>query len=120
MNIKDTRKAGYERGYNVASWVNMPAIGETLSRSTDWQGIGTIESVEDQLDAWAMLCSEAESNDRCYSPFECTASALNEQPNSEALWEAYEEGITAGINGYRRKHHKLAALRKDLRQLHRD
>lgn len=108
---------GRTRGYNVASWVDMPEIGQTLGRDIDWQGIGTIETVEDQLDAWAAMCSAAEGNDRDFSPFESTAHEFNEQLDRSAdLWEAFEDGITAGLNAYRRKHYKLASLRRNAKE----
>lgn len=113
MNKLEAYKLGYERGWDVASWTDMPEIGNTLPRHVDWQGIGTIESVEDQLDAWAMMCSEAESDARSYSPFEHTAHEINESRDPEGYWQAFDEGITAGINAYRRKHYKLRTLRHD-------
>lgn len=113
MTKREARKAGYGRGWNVASWVDMPAIGSRLPRDMDWVGMGELKTAWERIEAWSMLCSEAESNDRSYSPFEFTAHDINEQPNSDELWEAFEEGITAGINAYRRKHYKVRDLRRE-------
>lgn len=112
MNKKDAYSAGRDAGWSVASWQDMPAIGETLSRDVDWQGIGEIATVTDQLDAWEILCRVGEEHGRQFSPFEVTASAINARPNSEAIWAAYDDGIEAGIRAYRRKHFPLRAMRK--------
>lgn len=89
--------SGFERGYNAASWQDIPEIGSTLSKSVDYQGIGEIESTHDQADALQMLASESESNSRDFSPFEFTAHDLNEREDSEDAWEAFDEGISDGI-----------------------
>jgi len=113
MNIKDMRELGYNRGWNVASWQDMPNIGDAIPLHLDWIGIGTIDSVEDQIEAWEMFCFDAESNDRDFSPFEFTAHDINESNDPERYWEAFDNGITDGIRAYRRKHHKLADMRRD-------
>jgi len=89
--------SGFERGYNAASWQDIPEIGSTLSKSVDYQGIGEIESTHDQADALQMLASESESNSRDFSPFEFTAHDLNEREDSEDAWQAFDEGISDGI-----------------------
>lgn len=89
--------SGFERGYNAASWQDIPEIGSTLSKSVDYQGIGEIESTQDQADALQMLASESESNSRDFSPFEFTAHDLNEREDSEDAWQAFDEGISDGI-----------------------
>ncbi len=115
MNLKEAHELGYDRGWHVASWTDMPEIGQMLPRDIDWQGIGSIKSVNDQIDAWEALCSEAESNSRQFSPFEFTARAINESRDPDSYWEAFDEGITAGLRAYRRKHYKLATLRANAR-----
>jgi hypothetical protein len=42
--------------------------------------------------------STCESNSRDYSPFEVTAHAFNSARNSEARWDAFDAGISDGIN----------------------
>lgn len=88
---------GFERGYNAASWQDLPEIGSKLPRHIDYQGIGEIETGQDQADALQMLASESESNGRDFSPFEFTAHELNEREDSEDAWEAFDEGISDGI-----------------------
>ncbi len=53
----------------------------------------------------SMLCHEAASNARCYSPFECTAAEFNsageggeDSPGAEELWEAFEAGTADAIS----------------------
>lgn len=112
MNKKEAFRLGYERGWNGASWQDMPAIGDTLPRDLDWQGIGTIETVADQIDAWEIMCAEAESQSRDFSPFEFTAHAINESRDPDGYWQAFDDGIRAGRAAYRRKHFPLAKLRR--------
>ena len=89
--------SGFERGYSAASWQDLPEIGSKLPRHIDYQGIGEIETEQDQADALQMLASESESNSRDFSPFEYTAHELNEREDSEDAWEAFDEGISDGI-----------------------
>lgn len=115
MNKREAYSLGYDRGRNVASWTDMPEIGQKVPVDIDWQGIGTIADVSGQIDAWEALCFEAESRDRDFSPFEFTAHAINESRDPETYWTAFDEGISAGIYAYRRKHFKLRDMRKDAR-----
>jgi len=115
MNKREAYNLGYERGYNGASWQDMPEIGSTLPRDVDWIGIETVETVYEQIEAWEMLCGEAESHSRDFTPFEFTAHDLNESRDPEGYWEAFDEGIYKGMLAYRRKHFKLADLRRDAR-----
>jgi len=100
MKIDEVYREGYERGYDIASWNDMPDIGETIRKDLDWIGIGTIETKSDALEAFEMLCQEAESINRQYSPFEHTAHAINEREDSEDMWDAFDEGISNGIRAY--------------------
>lgn len=97
MNQREAYRMGYQRGWNCASWVDVPEIGSTLPRHVDWVGIGTIEDEAGQRDAMELLAGEAESGDRDFSPFEHTAHAFNEARNGEALWERFDAGIAKGI-----------------------
>jgi hypothetical protein len=96
--LSEVYLAGFQRGYNLASWQDIPEIGSKLPRHIDYQGLGTIETAQDQADAMQMLASEAESSNRDFSPFEFTAHELNEREDSEDAWEAYDSGIADGIN----------------------
>jgi len=108
MNKKEAYALGYERGKNVASWQNMPEVGETLPRHIDWVGLPRpLTTKADRIEAWSMLCCEAESHGRDFSPWEHTACAINASRGPEGYWGAYDQGITDGINAYRRKHYPL-------------
>ncbi len=85
---------GFERGYNCASWVNLPEVGEVVR--TDSDGTVTIDE-DNQWDVVSSLAHESESNDRDFSPFEFTASEFNKSRNSDARWEAFDAGISDGI-----------------------
>jgi hypothetical protein len=106
---QDIRNEGFRRGQNVASWVDMPAIGTELQPDIDWIGLDIVTEAN-QYEAWEMLCNEAESNDRQSSPFEQTAHELNELAETKPYdpWEVFEDGIRAGIQAYGRRHHKAA------------
>ena len=90
----DAYLRGFERGYNCASWQDMPETGDSF-----WiDGEGRIEVDEDNLwDTMSSLAYAGESNNRQYSPFEFTAHEFNESEDSEALWEAFDAGIADGI-----------------------
>jgi len=100
MKVDEVYREGFDRGYKIASWNDLPEIGETIRKDLDWIGIGTIESKGDALEAFDMLCHEAESINRQYSPFEHTAHAINEREDSDDIWEAFDEGISEGIRAY--------------------
>ncbi len=91
---KDAYERGFDRGYNCASWQDLPEIGETVR--TDSDGKITVDE-DNQWDIVSSLASEGESNDRDFSPFEFTASEFNKARNSEARWEAFDAGIADGI-----------------------
>lgn len=96
LAISDIYLAGYSRGWNCASWQDIPEIGSTVR--TDADGEVDIEDENDQADVMSSLAFEAESNDRDFSPFEFTAKELNDREDSEGAWEAFEAGISDGIS----------------------
>ena len=122
------QQAGQDRGYNLASWVDMPELGSTVWTESD--GKVTITK-DNQADVWLDLCYDAESNGRQYSPFEFTARELNNlQSGSHAesrwycaeivpypengsalpaksydVWEVYDLGIEQGIAQYYQEHY---------------
>ncbi len=98
MTKREIYKLGFERGFNVASWTDLPEIGEKLCRSIDWAGIGEI-TTENVAEAFEMLCHGAESNGRDFSPFEFTAHQMNELEDKKPydVWEIFDNGIAAGI-----------------------
>jgi hypothetical protein len=91
---KDAYARGFERGYNCASWQDLPEIGETVR--TDSDGRVTVDE-SNQWDVVSSLAYESESNGRDFSPFEFTAHEFNMARNSEARWEAFDAGISDGI-----------------------
>jgi hypothetical protein len=96
MNKREAFRMGRAAGHSCASWCDVPELGAEIPRHLDWVGYGTL-TADNQRDVHAMFAHEAESNGRQYSPFEFTAHAFNEAPNSDALWSEYERGIDAGI-----------------------
>lgn len=104
MTKREIYQTGYNRGWNVATWQDMPKIGDSIPKNMDWVGYGTVDR-DNQIEVWSMFCSEAESRDRDFSPFEFTAHNLNEIAESKPydVWEVYDAGILAGINAGRRK-----------------
>ncbi len=106
MNKREIYNMGYRRGWNVASWQDMPEIGDELPRHLDWVGYGTVDH-ENQIDVWEMICGEAESSDRSFSPWDHTAHALNDIADSKPydVWQVYDDAILAGIRAYRRKNY---------------
>jgi hypothetical protein len=112
MNRRDAYNEGHTRGWNAASWIDMPEIGQSVPPDVDWIGINTVETVADQVDVFVMLCDTAETNSRDHTPFEAFASTINRSRDPENLWDAYDRGVQAGVQAYRRKYYPLRALRK--------
>jgi len=100
---------GYDRGYSIASWQDLPEIGTEIKPFTLPNFIGPINDIHDAAEVFIESCCEAEANDRQFSPFEFTAKELNEMENSKPydVWEEFEDGITAGFeaNWLERKHY---------------
>lgn len=91
---KDAYERGFERGYNSASWQDLPTPGGTYW--TESEGMITADD-SNEWDLVSIYAFESESNDRQNSPFEDTASEFNKARNSEARWEAFDAGISDGI-----------------------
>ncbi len=106
LSIRQIRKLGFEHGWNAASWVNMPEIGQTLSRDIDWQGIGTIESKRDAIDAWEIIILDNLQNDQS-SERAILAFGINSRMDeidewaAEDGWNEYESSLLRGIRAYR-------------------
>lgn len=94
--LDEIREAGRDWGYSIASWQDLPEIGQKVPRELDWVGIGAVEHIEDAAEVFEMLCNAAEENARCYSPFEFTAKELNDREDSDEAWEAFDEGTCEG------------------------
>ena len=77
MNKKDARAEGEDRGYSA--------------------GIYGTEGFKTE-DEFFSMAYESEDNARQVSPFEFFAHDVNEcEDRADGLWEAYDEGVTAGI-----------------------
>ena len=84
MNKKQAWAEGYNHGYEAATYCEVDTDG--LS-PTEYK-----EKVREEA-------YEAEENGRQYSPFEFLAHDLNEsEDRADGLWEAYYEGVVAGID----------------------
>lgn len=88
---------GYQHGNGFAC-NNVPTLGDTISRSVDYVGLGRVVTEENIREYHELCCFAAESNSRDFSPFEFTAHEFNsDEENSEALWEAFEAGTADSI-----------------------
>jgi hypothetical protein len=94
--IADAYRRGWSHGHGIACH-NVPEIGTTYH--TDAEGTLTADA-ENIRDIHATLCYEAESNSRCYSPFEFTAHEFNSKNewHSQRLWTAFDAGISDAIS----------------------
>ena len=95
---EDAYLRGFDRGYNCASWQDLPEIGDSIW--TDSDGRVTVDD-DNMWDVVQSLAYTAELGDRDFSPFEFTAAEFNRadgEEDSEELWEAFEEGISDGIH----------------------
>lgn len=98
MTKQEIRNEGFARGRCIASWAEIPEIGARIPRHLDWVGYETVTR-ENRREVMEMLCNEAESADREYSPFEFTAHALNEKQERVQydVWQEFENAIDRGI-----------------------
>lgn len=100
----DKLRDAYSRGWNHAHGIachNVPTLGDKLL--TDSMGRVTVNT-DNIREIHESLCYEAEMNSRDYSPWEHTASWINEhgegsdnEPGSYELWQAYDDGVTDSI-----------------------
>lgn len=78
MTKKDAYSEGYDNGYSAAQ--------------------DGYKRADQSWDEYESDCFETEENARQFSPFEFTASEINQSRNSESLWEAYDRGVAKGIH----------------------
>src|SRR5215475_5103846 len=92
MNKRQAKQIGDRNGYGAAIYCDAPDATCRFEASCDCsQG----NYCEDCLTSSAY---DSEQNARQFSPFEFTASAINKSGNrTESLWNAYDEGVAAGI-----------------------
>jgi len=97
MNKKDVYQKGYWTGYDIAK-ENMGELNEECFS-------------EQELEDYSGAMSEYESDGfRQYTPFEFFAKDLNNSHDPDGLWDAYDEGVWAGIQRlireFKREHRK--------------
>ncbi len=89
--------AGCSQGHGIACH-NAPTLGKVI-----WtESLGRVTVDADNIrEVHEAVCFEAEAHSRQYSPWEYTAAEFNEleEGESEAAWEAYEEGVADAIRG---------------------
>lgn len=90
---------GYDRGRNIASWQDLPEIGTEIQAFELPNFYGVIEGVQDAEDVFMEICSEAESTNREFTPFEFTCQHLNqlEEKKPYDVWAVFDKGIYAGF-----------------------
>jgi len=98
-DVLDAFDAGYRHAHGIACH-NVPEVGATVWTDSD----GRVEVDADNVrEVHASICFEAESNARCYSPWEHIAHDLNtrapdgEEWLTELLWAAYDHGVAQAI-----------------------
>lgn len=90
-DLSDAYKRGWNHGHGIACH-NVPSIGDKLF--VEDMGRVTVDA-ENIREVHASNCYAAESNSRCYSPFEFTAHAFNSAENDESgAWDADKEGLS--------------------------
>ena len=94
---------GYNRGWQAVEYGLLDQIDsiieQTLESDHYWDDIDTIledldEFIDDVLKTKAY---EMEEGGRQFSPFEFHASDFNKSPDPEATWDAYGNGVAAGV-----------------------
>ena len=99
MTRQEAYEDGKDRGFGVASWIDLPELGTIVKPFTVPNFIGTIENINDAGEVFTDIASEAESNGRQYSDFSFTAKELNDEDDDfGTLWDEYDRGIVEGIN----------------------
>ena len=99
MVEKMVYEEGFERGYNIASWQDLPEIGTEIPRFMVDGFSGIIENVEDAQEVFISVCFSAEDSNRQFSLFEFMAKELNalDEVASFDVWGVFEDGITDGF-----------------------
>jgi hypothetical protein len=117
LSIREIRETGFNVGWNTASWVDMPEIGQTLSRELDWEGIGEIETRQDAINAWECIILDNVQNDQS-AERAGLAYGINQRNEeigefaAESGWDEFDSAVIRGIRAYRVKHYPLRRKRK--------
>lgn len=104
MTKKEIRQAGYQRGFCVASWTELPEIGAKVPKHIDWVGYEEVTK-ENAGDVFELYANGAESGSRQYADFSHLAAEMNSLAEMKPYdpWEVLEDGILAGIRANWRK-----------------
>ena len=99
LTKKEVYEIGYERGFNIASWQDLPEIG-TIIRPFELEEFeGPVEDVEDAREVFLATCCSAENSNREFTPFEFTCKDLNDLQEKKPydVWEVFEYAIGNGF-----------------------
>lgn len=93
---EEVKHRGYVRGRNMAAAQEFPLIG-SMQRWPDEIKDRKVESIDDQQELMTAWAYASEANDRCFSPFEFTASEFNNRDDAEECRDEFSAGIDEGI-----------------------
>ena len=88
---------GVHRGFNIATYTG--TLGEPPKNAKPYDP-DEVLSVDELKEIFFSQCSDAESGNRDFSPFEFTAAELNrwEEAADFEVWDSYDAGIQEGFN----------------------
>jgi len=94
-SLTDAYQRGWQHGQGFACH-NVPELGKSVWTESSGRCIVDAENIRE---IHQDFCFQAEENSRSYSPFEFTAHEFNQagESESEALWEAFENGTSDAI-----------------------
>jgi hypothetical protein len=78
---------GYNRGYNIGRQLIL-----------DYEVSVEDDDMDEAKEAYYRFAGEIEDIDRQFSPFEFLAKEFNSEPNSDEIWDRFDNGIWDGIN----------------------
>jgi len=97
ITLEEAKQAGYDQGYEIATGTDF-SVSEWLDKyAEDYNEDEQHRMQEDLSEAFGNWCSEADENYRSYSPWEFFAHDMNEEEDSDSLWEEFEAGVGEGI-----------------------
>jgi len=123
MNCNEAWVRGFDQGKEIAEGTDYEYPEEVLDEYGDfdydkaeaqWDD-GNDSIYETFMDHFA----DADSNYRSYSPWEFFAKELNDAPNSDELWDCFEEGVAFGAHvGFNNRLRADLPIGKDLDDLY--
>lgn len=102
MNIEKqlewAKEEGRNHGYDAAYYEDVFEIGASVEKYySEGYDKDSVEDEADQEELFFACAYDAEHNARQYTPFEFLAKEINDTEYADELWDAYEEGISDGI-----------------------